>query len=156
MICKGHNVRVMANLVDEFGQELLYLPGTASLIQDIDKKVMVVLRDGRTLIGYLRSLDQFANLLLTQTVERIHVRDKYGDIDRGVFLIRGENVVLCGETDFRNSKFRNLIQVSQSEILKMQAEDLKEKDEKQKLLRKAFQERGVPYYSIDTIADDAY
>ena len=37
----------MANLVDDLGQEMLYLPGTASLIQDIDKRVMVVLRDGR-------------------------------------------------------------------------------------------------------------
>ena len=37
----------------------------------------------RTLIGYLRSLDQFGNLLLTQTIERIHVKTKYGDIDRG-------------------------------------------------------------------------
>ncbi|XP_042696299.2 U6 snRNA-associated Sm-like protein LSm1 isoform X7 [Chrysemys picta bellii] len=36
-----------------------YMPGTASLIQDIDKKHLVLLRDGRTLIGYLRSIDQF-------------------------------------------------------------------------------------------------
>ncbi|KAL5261012.1 hypothetical protein ACHWQZ_G006907 [Mnemiopsis leidyi] len=146
----------MSNLVDDLGQEMLYLPGTASLVQDIDKRVMVVLRDGRTLIGYLRSLDQFANLLLTQTIERIHVRNKYGDIDRGVFLIRGENVVLCGEVDFKNSKFKNLTQVSQEEILQIQAEELKEKEEKQKILKKAFQERGVPYYSIDSMADDAF
>ena len=195
----------MSNLVDDLGQEMLYLPGTAALVQDIDKRMMVVLRDGRTLIGFLRSLDQFANLLLTQTIERIHVRDKYGDIDRGVFLIRGENVVLCGEVDFQNSQFQNLIQVSQEEILQiqvmiwfillnilfihyillisdtnstpftrfctliiipcvsphnkaltLQAEELKEKEEKQKILKKAFQERGVPYYSIDSMADDAF
>ena len=41
-----------------------YLPGTASLIEEIDKKLLVVLRDGRTLIGWLRSIDQFANLVL--------------------------------------------------------------------------------------------
>lgn len=58
---------------------------------------MVLLRDGRTLIGYLRSVDQYANLLLQQTVERIHVGRKFGDIPRGVFLVRGENVVLLGE-----------------------------------------------------------
>lgn len=50
-----------------------YMPGTASLIEDIDKKHLVLLRDGRTLIGFLRSIDQFANLVLHQTVERIHV-----------------------------------------------------------------------------------
>lgn len=58
---------------------------------------MVLLRDGRTLIGYLRSVDQFANLVLHRTIERIHVGNEYGDIQRGVFIIRGENVVLLGE-----------------------------------------------------------
>lgn len=63
----------------------------------ITEKLMVLLRDGRTLIGYLRSVDQFANLVLHQTIERIHVGNEYGDIPRGVFIIRGENVVLLGE-----------------------------------------------------------
>lgn len=58
---------------------------------------MVLLRDGRTLIGYLRSVDQFANLVLHKTIERIHVGKEYGDIPRGIFIIRGENVVLLGE-----------------------------------------------------------
>lgn len=58
---------------------------------------MVLLRDGRTLIGFLRSVDQFANLVLHQTIERIHVGKEYGDIPRGVFIVRGENVVLLGE-----------------------------------------------------------
>jgi pimeloyl-CoA synthetase len=40
--------------------------------------------------------------------------------------------------------------------LSLQAEELKEKEEKQKILKKAFQERGVPYYSIDSMADDAF
>ena len=70
-----------------------YLPGTASLIEEIDKKLMVLLRDGRTLIGYLRSVDQFANLVLHRTIERIHVGSEYGDIPRGIFVVRGENVV---------------------------------------------------------------
>ena len=70
-----------------------YLPGTASLIEELDKKLMVLLRDGRTLIGYLRSVDQFANLVLHKTIERIHVGTEYGDIPRGIFVVRGENVV---------------------------------------------------------------
>jgi len=61
------------------------------------EKLMVLLRDGRTLIGYLRSVDQFANLVLHRTIERIHVGKEYGDIPRGVFIVRGENVVLLGE-----------------------------------------------------------
>lgn len=58
---------------------------------------MVWLRDGRTLIGILRSIDQFANLVLHRTVERIHVGSKFGDLPVGVTIIRGENVILLGE-----------------------------------------------------------
>jgi len=38
-----------------------------------------------------------ANLVLKDTIERIHVGQEYGDIERGVFIVRGENVVLLGE-----------------------------------------------------------
>ncbi|RKO91230.1 hypothetical protein BDK51DRAFT_24783, partial [Blyttiomyces helicus] len=38
-----------------------------------------------------------ANLVLQDTVERTHVADGYSDAYRGVFVIRGENVVLLGE-----------------------------------------------------------
>ncbi len=31
------------------------------------------------------------------TVERIYIGDAFADIDRGIFLIRGESVVLLGE-----------------------------------------------------------
>ena len=67
------------------------------LIIFVAEKVIVVLRDGRTLIGFLRSVDQFANLVLHRTIERIHVGKEYGDIPRGVFIVRGENVALLGE-----------------------------------------------------------
>ncbi|KAI3487346.1 hypothetical protein L1887_48767 [Cichorium endivia] len=40
-----------------------------------------------------------ANLVLQDTVERVFVGNRYGDIARGVFLVRGENVVLMGEID---------------------------------------------------------
>lgn len=73
------------------------MPGFASLLEQIDKKVLVLLRDNRSLFGILRSIDQFANLVLHQTVERIYVGYEFGEINRGVFLIRGENVALCGE-----------------------------------------------------------
>lgn len=43
-----------------------YLPGAISLFEQLDKHLIVVLRDGRKLIGYLRSIDQFANLVLDE------------------------------------------------------------------------------------------
>ena len=35
--------------------------------------------------------------MLQDTVERVYVGDAFGDIERGILLIRGENVVLLGE-----------------------------------------------------------
>ncbi|KAK9447895.1 uncharacterized protein V1518DRAFT_420727 [Limtongia smithiae] len=71
----------------------------AQLVDCVDKKLVVVLRDGRKLIGILRSFDQYANLVLQATVERIIVGTQYCDVERGVYIIRGENVVLVGELD---------------------------------------------------------
>ena len=69
---------------------------------------MLVLRDGRKLVGILRTWDQFANLVLTETKERYFAevpqpngppRKLFCDIPRGTFLVRGENVLLLGEID---------------------------------------------------------
>jgi U6 snRNA-associated Sm-like protein LSm1 len=85
--------------------------------------MLVVLRDGRKLHGVLRSYDQFgtflsflfcfwtcapkflfiylndhlANLVLEDTVERIYAGNTFAEKWCGLFLIRGENVVLLGE-----------------------------------------------------------
>ncbi|KKA30254.1 hypothetical protein TD95_002209 [Thielaviopsis punctulata] len=110
----------------------------AQLLDLTDKRLVVVLRDGRKLFGMLRSWDQFgmpilppllsppappffsssllctnhrglvlsANLVLQSTTERIFIPPPspsapglFTDIQRGVFLVRGENVLLLGEID---------------------------------------------------------
>ncbi|KAI0439770.1 hypothetical protein F4803DRAFT_529820 [Xylaria telfairii] len=81
----------------------------AQLLDLTDKKLLLVLRDGRKLIGILRSWDQFANLVLQSTIERIFAttpnpedprpRGLYADKTHGIFLVRGENVLLLGEID---------------------------------------------------------
>jgi len=42
-------------------------------------------------------LSRAANLVFQDTVERVFVADVYADIPRGIFLVRGENVLLLGE-----------------------------------------------------------
>lgn len=37
--------------------------------------------------------------MLQDTVERLFVKNLYADVDRGLFLVRGENVLLLGEID---------------------------------------------------------
>jgi len=77
------------------------IPFTTSgaLVDSLDKKLLVILRDGRRLQGVLRSYDQFANLVLEDTVERIYHGSAFGQTHHGVFIIRGENVVLLGQVD---------------------------------------------------------
>lgn len=125
---------------------LFYLPGTASLLEELDKKLLVFLRDGRTLIGYLRSIDQFANLVLHQTIERIHVGKQYGDIPRGIFVIRGDNVVLLGEIDEDKEKGAELEEVSVEEILEVQRVEADAKQELEKQRMKAMNDRGLTYH----------
>ena len=37
--------------------------------------------------------------MLQDTIERLFVQNLYADIERGLFLVRGENVLLLGEID---------------------------------------------------------
>ncbi|KAK6635604.1 SM-like, degradation of cytoplasmic mRNAs and positively regulates transcription initiation [Polyplax serrata] len=127
------------NVIDNFPA------GTASLIEELDKKLMVLLRDGRTLIGYLRSVDQYANLVLHKTIERIHVGKEYGDISRGIFIVRGENVVLLGEIDSDKEKELPLDEVSVDDILDAQRREQEAKQEHCRLITKALKDRGLQY-----------
>ncbi|KAF8794146.1 U6 snRNA-associated Sm-like protein LSm1 [Argiope bruennichi] len=129
------------------------LPGICTLLEEIDKKIMVELRDGRILIGYLRSIDQFANLVLHRTVERIHVDSRYGEIPLGVFIVRGDNVVLLGEFDDDKDRTTKLIRVSKEEILEAQVLEQKVKQEKEQIRIKALKERGFSY-QLDTTHED--
>lgn len=67
---------------------------------------MILLRDNRKLIGKLRSFDQYgnstlisANLILQDTIERFHIENEYGDLERGVFIVRGDNIALMGQQE---------------------------------------------------------
>ncbi|KAL9054293.1 MAG: hypothetical protein Q9162_004251 [Coniocarpon cinnabarinum] len=76
----------------------------ASLLDLTDKKLLTTLRDGRKIIGILRSWDQFGNLVLQDSYERIFVTHEdlpkvYADVPQGVFVVRGENTMLMGEID---------------------------------------------------------
>ncbi|KAI9480742.1 MAG: LSM1 protein [Benjaminiella poitrasii] len=126
---------------------------STGLIDSIDKKLMVVLRDGRKLIGTLRSFDQFANLVLQDTIERIYVGNCYGDIPRGIFLIRGENVVLLGEIDLEKEEHINLRQVPVEEILVAQREEIEARERLEKIRSKILHDQG---FCVDSAQNDLY
>eukprot|EP00258_Populus_trichocarpa_P036662 XP_024452681.1 sm-like protein LSM1B isoform X1 [Populus trichocarpa] len=85
------------------------------------EKLLVLLRDGRKLMGLLRSFDQFANAVLEGACERVIVGDLYCDIHLGLYVIRGENVVLIGELDLEREELPpHMTRVSEAEIRRAQ------------------------------------
>ncbi|KAK1263727.1 hypothetical protein QJS04_geneDACA013520 [Acorus gramineus] len=131
------------------GPEDIFL--STSLASYLDKKLLVLLRDGRKLLGILRSFDQFgrnscsllklyslaiylqtvlilghlylltANAVLESACERVIVGDLYCDIPLGLYVIRGENVVLIGELDLEKEELpAHMTRVSAAEIKRAQ------------------------------------
>ncbi|KAF2750393.1 Sm-like ribonucleoprotein [Sporormia fimetaria CBS 119925] len=69
----------------------------------LNKKVSVLTTDGRTMVGMLLSCDNSMNLVLTDAVERIirpHDEEiPSEEVPLGVYIIRGDNVAVCGRVD---------------------------------------------------------
>lgn len=69
----------------------------------ISKRVLIITTDGRTLIGTLESYDQQTNLILSGTIERIirpaEDEEESSSVEHGLYLVRGDNVVLVGGVD---------------------------------------------------------
>ena len=125
----------------------LNLTGTASLAEELDKKILVLLRDGKKVIGTLRSFDQFANIVLEEAVERIVVGKQYADVPLGLYVIRGENTVLIGAIDDAKEAHTTteiLTEVAVEEILSLKkAEDERKKQlETERQQKKKFDEFG--------------
>ncbi|XP_024393410.1 sm-like protein LSM1B [Physcomitrium patens] len=92
-----------------------------SLADNLDKKLLVILRDGKKIIGILRSFDQFANVVLEGALERITVGELYCDLPLGLYIIRGENVVLIGELDLGREELPSfMVRVTPTEIKQAQ------------------------------------
>ncbi|KAK9256292.1 hypothetical protein V1507DRAFT_382981 [Lipomyces tetrasporus] len=138
----------------------------AQLVDCVDKKLLVVLRDGRKLIGILRSFDQYANLVLQDTIERIIVESMYSDIQRGVYIVRGENVVLVGEIVshsllFLTEPFKEpekedsipLKEVSLDEIYAARQDEINHRRQRELTKNSKLMDIG---FSIDTQQEDMY
>ncbi|KAN0032232.1 hypothetical protein ACTFIV_006110 [Dictyostelium citrinum] len=127
---------------------------SSGLGDEVDKKLIVVLRDGRKFIGIMRTFDQFANIVLQDTIERIYVGDCYSDKNLGLFFIRGDNVVILGEIDpEKEVQEKKLKKVSWEEITKAAALEKIKKEEEEQLKRRVMTESGLTIDSILNIDD---
>ncbi|XP_055337012.1 U6 snRNA-associated Sm-like protein LSm1 [Paramacrobiotus metropolitanus] len=133
------------------------LPGTAHLCYELDKKLLVWLRDGRTFLGCLKSVDQFGNLVLSDTIERIYVGLEYGDIQRGIFILRGENVILVGEWDAERERAAGTRCCEIGYILAKQAAEEEQRHQQRAALKKALRQRGLSALNDESgLGDDHF
>ncbi|KAJ2557162.1 hypothetical protein EV175_001513 [Coemansia sp. RSA 1933] len=79
----------------------------------VDRKVSVIMCDGRLVVGMLRGLDQTTNIIMQECQERVFSEDEgVESIDIGLYMIRGDNIVVVGlideeadaELDFENTR----------------------------------------------------
>mmetsp|Transcript_10475 Transcript_10475/g.14850 ORF Transcript_10475/g.14850 Transcript_10475/m.14850 type:complete len:254 (+) Transcript_10475:348-1109(+) len=129
-----------------YGYVPAYLPGSASLVEQLDQRLLIVLRDGRHLVGIFRSFDQFSNMVLEHTSERRVWTDSssssssqedagktfYADVPLGLYVVRGDSMVLMGQIT-NDDETTNMIKLSPEELedKKKKAQEEKEKEQQQ-------------------------
>ena len=118
-----------------------------TLLDALDKAVMVVLCDDQVLIGKLRSVDQFNSVVLHETVERVLVGMYFADIPRGILLVRGENIQMLGEYDHQRAQHVGLMEVGVETIRELRGDIEEEIRMKADARRRFFRSRGLPFFS---------
>jgi len=72
----------------------------SSLQGYVDRRVLLILQDGRAIIGTMAGFDQKSNVVLSDSKERVYSIDEgVEEIPLGLYLVKGDMVVLIGEID---------------------------------------------------------
>ncbi|KAG8745355.1 hypothetical protein FRC06_007548 [Ceratobasidium sp. 370] len=72
----------------------------SSLQGYVDRKVLLILQDGRAIVGTLAGFDQRSNVVLSDSVERIYsMEEGVEEVPLGLYLVKGDMIVLIGELD---------------------------------------------------------
>ncbi|KAI5476351.1 U6 snRNA-associated Sm-like protein LSm8 [Pseudohyphozyma bogoriensis] len=85
---------------------------SSSLQSYVDKKVLVITQDGRTIVGELKGFDQTTNVILSNSLERVFSIDEgVEEVPLGLYIVRGDNITLIGEVDEAVEKTIDLSEV---------------------------------------------
>ncbi|KAH6918034.1 hypothetical protein BKA70DRAFT_1246011 [Coprinopsis sp. MPI-PUGE-AT-0042] len=72
----------------------------SSLAGYVDRRVTLILQDGRVIIGVLAGFDQKSNVVLSDSKERVYSTDEgVEEIPLGLYLVKGDMIILIGELD---------------------------------------------------------
>ncbi|KAA1472565.1 Sm-like ribonucleo protein [Dentipellis sp. KUC8613] len=72
----------------------------SSLQGYVDRRVLLVLQDGRVIVGVLAGYDQKSNVVLSESKERVFSIDEgVEEIPLGLYLVKGDMIICIGELD---------------------------------------------------------
>ncbi|KAK7686031.1 hypothetical protein QCA50_010842 [Cerrena zonata] len=72
----------------------------ASLQSFVDHRVLLILQDGRAIVGVMAGFDQKSNVVLSDSKERVYSTEEgVEEIPLGLYLVKGDQIVLIGELD---------------------------------------------------------
>jgi len=72
----------------------------ASLQGYVDRRVLLILQDGRAIVGVMAGFDQKSNVVLSDSKERVYsIDESVEEIPLGLYLVKGDMIVLIGEID---------------------------------------------------------
>ncbi|KAJ7892870.1 hypothetical protein B0H14DRAFT_960135 [Mycena olivaceomarginata] len=72
----------------------------SSLQGYVDRRVILILQDGRVIVGVMAGFDQKSNVVLSDSKERIYSMDAgVEEVPLGLYLVKGDMIVLIGELD---------------------------------------------------------
>ncbi|TFK46879.1 Sm-like ribonucleo protein [Heliocybe sulcata] len=72
----------------------------SSLQGYVDRPVLLILQDGRAIVGTMAGFDQKSNVVLSDSKERVYSADEgVEEIPLGLYLVKGDQIILIGELD---------------------------------------------------------
>lgn len=128
-------------------------------MEELDERIMIVLRDGRHLVGNLKTFDQYSNMVLANASERrFHSNDDnnsegdenknenekkityYTDVPLGMYIVRGDSIVLLGQV---GSEEEEVLDYAANSIVTMKRLEIDE-----------FEELVASEKTVDEVKDD--
>ncbi|XP_023527037.1 sm-like protein LSM1B isoform X2 [Cucurbita pepo subsp. pepo] len=76
-----------------------YIFRTPCIGSYLDRKLLILLLDGRCIIGTMCTFDQHGNFVVESAFERIVAENQYCDKPMGLLVVRGDNAIFIGEMD---------------------------------------------------------
>ncbi|KAM5537636.1 hypothetical protein V8D89_008714 [Ganoderma adspersum] len=68
-------------------------------------RVLLILQDGRAIVGLMAGFDQKSNVVLSESRERVYsMEEGVEEIPLGLYLVKGDQIVLIGELDEATDK----------------------------------------------------